>query len=81
MTAKKQASGEFSFEKSLSDLEQIVNQMESGQLTLEQSLAAFEKGVRLTRECQTALDQAEQKVQLLLEKDGQTELHPFEPES
>ncbi len=83
MTAKKQASTprEFSFEKSLTDLEQIVNRMESGQLTLEESLAAFEKGVSLTRECQTALDQAEQKVQLLLEKDGQTELHPFEPES
>ena len=83
MTTKKQASTtqEFSFEKSLTDLEQIVNRMESGQLTLEESLAAFERGVSLTRECQAALDKAEQKVQLLLEKDGQTELHPFEPES
>ena len=40
--------------------------MEEGELTLEESLKAFEQGIKLTRECQQALDQAEQKVQLLV---------------
>lgn len=54
------------FEKSLAELETLVQQMESGKLSLEDSLKAFERGIRLTRECQQALAQAEQKVQLLL---------------
>lgn len=54
------------FEKSLTELETLVQQMESGKLSLEDSLKAFERGIRLTRECQQALAQAEQKVQMLL---------------
>lgn len=69
----------FAFEKSLSELESLVQQMESGDLTLEQSLKAFEKGVRLTRECQQALTEAEQTVQQLLDNNGQQETRPFEP--
>ena len=53
-------------EKSMGDLEQIVEQLEGGDLSLEKSLAQFEKGVRLSRECQAALTEAEQKVQILL---------------
>jgi len=53
-------------EKSMSELEQIVEQLEGGELTLEKSLAQFEKGVKLSRECQNALTEAEQKVQTLL---------------
>jgi len=56
-------------EKSMGDLEQIVEQLEGGELTLEKSLAQFEKGVKLSRECQTALTTAEQKVQILLDGD------------
>jgi len=56
-------------EKSMGDLEQIVEQLEGGELTLEKSLAQFEKGVKLSRECQTALTEAEQKVQILLDGD------------
>ena len=52
--------------------------MESGDLTLEQSLKAFEQGVKLTRECQQALAQAEQTVQQLLENNGKLETSPFE---
>lgn len=60
------------FEQALRELEALVAAMESGEMTLEESLQAFEVGVRLTRECQQALQQAEQKVQLLLADDGTT---------
>ena len=58
-------------EKSLQGLEAVVEKMESGDLTLEESLKAFEEGVRLTRDCQQALQQAEQKVRILLEPDAE----------
>lgn len=64
------------FEQALGELEALVAAMESGDLTLEESLQAFEAGVRLTRECQQTLQQAEQKVQLLLADDGTTSAFP-----
>ena len=66
------------FEQSLSDLQQLVERLEGGELSLEDSLTAFEQGIRLTRDCQSALTQAEQKVQILLERDGELEEAPFE---
>ena len=51
-------------EQSLDSLEALVERMESGELTLEESLQAFEQGVKLTRECQQVLSQAEQKVRI-----------------
>jgi exodeoxyribonuclease VII small subunit len=57
-------------EKSLAELEKIVEKMESGELTLDESLQQFERGVALTRQCQTALRAAEQKVEILLRKSG-----------
>jgi exodeoxyribonuclease VII small subunit len=68
------------FEESLQELEQIVEQMEQGDISLEQSLKAFERGIKLTRTCQKALQEAEQKVQILLEKDGQQTLEPYTDE-
>jgi len=65
------------FEKSLQTLEQLVEQMESGELTLEKSLEAFEQGIRLTKECQQALREAEQKVQILMNQNGSETLQPF----
>lgn len=62
--AKKKAPA---FETSLAELEQLVKKMDSGELELEQSLEAFEKGITLIRVCQSALQNAEQKVQLLVE--------------
>jgi exodeoxyribonuclease VII small subunit len=62
----------FNFEQALGDLEALVAAMESGDMSLEESLLAFEQGIRLTRECQEALSQAEQKVQLLLSETGET---------
>ena len=68
------------FEASLGKLEQLVDQMEEGELSLEDSLKAFEAGVKLTRECQQALVEAEQKVNLLMEKNGELVSEPYEPE-
>ncbi len=53
-------------EKSLAELESIVEQLESGELPLDKSLKEFERGVRLSRECQGALKDAEQRVQVLM---------------
>ena len=53
-------------EKSMNELEQVVEQLEGGDLSLDKSLKQFEKGVKLSRECQTALNDAEQKVQILM---------------
>lgn len=66
------------FEKSLKDLEALVVSLEKGDLNLEDSLKKFEQGINLTRQCQTALKEAEQKVQILLEKDGELSLEAFE---
>ncbi|MBV2134828.1 exodeoxyribonuclease VII small subunit [Pseudomonas sp. MAP12] len=68
--ARKKAAPDF--EQSLTELQTLVERLESGELSLEDSLAAFEQGIRLTRECQGALSQAEQKVQILLGTDGAT---------
>lgn len=64
-------------ETSLDNLEALVERMESGELTLEDSLKAFEVGVRLSRECQQALQQAEQKVRILLEQNTEADPEPF----
>ncbi len=58
------------FEQALNQLENLVEAMESGDLSLEDSLKAFEQGIKLSRECQTALSTAEQRVQLLMEENG-----------
>lgn len=74
MSRKKTAS---LFEDSMDELEKLVEQMEQGDISLEESLKAFERGIKLTRTCQQALQEAEQKVQILLEKNGQQTLEPF----
>ncbi len=68
------------FEDSLEELEQLVEQMEQGEISLEESLKSFERGVKLTNTCQKALQDAEQKVQILLEKNGKQTLEPFNDE-
>lgn len=70
MTRPKPATPDF--EAALSELEQIVLQLEQGELSLEESLRQFERGVELTRGCQKALRQAEQKIRILAKKqDGE----------
>ena len=69
------------FEKSLKELESLVEKMEQGDLSLEDSLSHFERGVQLSRACQQALKTAEQKVAILMQKDGQEETIPCDSES
>jgi exodeoxyribonuclease VII small subunit len=69
------------FEASLSQLEQLVDQMEEGDLSLEESLNAFEAGVKLTRECQQALQEAEQKVEVLMRQNDELLAEPLDQES
>jgi exodeoxyribonuclease VII small subunit len=71
-------SGAYPFEASLERLEALVNRMESGNLTLEDSLSTFEEGIRLTRECQLALGRAEEKVRMLIERNGKLEDFAFD---
>ncbi|MCW9013281.1 MAG: exodeoxyribonuclease VII small subunit [Gammaproteobacteria bacterium] len=66
------------FEKSLADLEQLVEDMEDGDLSLEDALKHFEKGIALATNCQQALQKAEQKVAQLVEKNGELLEKPFD---
>ncbi|PWG65090.1 exodeoxyribonuclease VII small subunit [Sediminicurvatus halobius] len=68
----------FDFEASLKELEALVERMERGDLTLEESLQSFERGIRLTRECQRALREAEQKVEVLIGSGEEARAEPFE---
>jgi exodeoxyribonuclease VII small subunit len=68
------------FETAMRDLEELVERLEHGDLPLEESLAAFERGVMLTRACQTALKNAEQKVEILLKKAGEPTVEDFTPD-
>ena len=78
MTRKKPATPDF--EAALEELEQLVARMEEGDLPLEESLKQFERGVTLTRQCQKALQDAEQKVEILLRKAGAPAVEPFDPD-
>jgi exodeoxyribonuclease VII small subunit len=79
--SKEAESGAPDFEQSLAELENIVARLESGELSLDESLKQFERGVQLTRRCQTALKQAEQKVEILLRKDGDPVEFNADPEN
>jgi len=68
------------FETAMRDLEELVERLEHGDLPLEESLAAFERGIMLTRACQTALKEAEQKVEILLKKAGEPAVEEFMPD-
>lgn len=70
-----------SFETALQELEQIVTRLESGDLPLEEALTAFEKGVQLARQGQQTLQQAEQRVQILLNDNQDAPLAPFTPDT
>ena len=78
MAAKKDK-GVGGLEKSLEDLEVLVERLESEELPLAEALKEFERGVKLTRECQTTLKKAEQTVEILLKKTVDADAEPFEP--
>ncbi len=66
------------FEKSLQQLEQIVSKMENGDLGLQDSLSSFEQGIKLAKQCQDTLSEAELRVEQLIEKNGLQQTVPFE---
>jgi exodeoxyribonuclease VII small subunit len=69
------------FEKSLTRLEEVVKRLESADLSLDEAMRHFEEGVKLSRECQKQLEEAEGRVEILLKKaDGKIVAEPFEPE-
>ncbi len=68
----------FNLEKALTDLENLVDELESGDLPLEKAMKKFEEGIKLTRGCQAALKDAEQKVEILLKSAGDEALEDFE---
>jgi exodeoxyribonuclease VII small subunit len=70
-----------SFEESLAKLEQITEELESGDLSLEESLKKFDEGVKLAEFCNRKLDEAQQKVNILLKKDDGRREEPFEVDS
>ena len=76
----KKSSANPNFETSLKELETLVEKMEQGDLSLEESLGHFERGVQLSRNCQQALKAAEQKVEILMKKNGQEEIAAFDSE-
>ena len=71
-------SNKFDFNKGLAELEVIINEMESGDLSLEDSLKYFEKGVKLHRQCHSALTDAEHRVNILSEEDNYSKEKSFE---
>ena len=73
MSSKKPAN----LEKSLESLEKIVDELESADLPLEKAMQKFEEGIKLTRSCQAALREAEQKVEILMEGASGYELEEF----
>ena len=83
MSKKSRPADSLDFEKSLTELEQIVERLELGELSLDESLKQFERGIALTRSCQSSLQQAEQKVEILLRSHrlaDQVEVAPFASE-
>jgi len=79
LASKKEKSPDF--EQALKELEKLVETMEKGDLPLEEALKYFERGIELTRSCQSSLKEAEQKVQVLLEKAGQAKIAAFDEDT
>jgi exodeoxyribonuclease VII small subunit len=68
-------------EKSLQSLEALVDKLESGDLPLEKALAEFERGIKLTRQCQLALQEAEQRIEILLSQSKDATPVEFDPDA
>jgi len=71
---------ETGFESTLAELEELVARMEAGNLPLEEAMRSFERGVQLTRECQAALQAAQQRVQVLMQRESGATLEDFDAE-
>ena len=68
---------EKSFEENIENLENIVTELEKGDLNLDDAMKKFEEGMKISRNCTKILDEAEKKITILLEKDGEVEEEDF----
>ena len=69
---------ENNFEKSMENLENIVTELEKGELNLDESVKKFEEGMKIAKQCKNILENAEKKITILLEKNGDFEEKPFD---
>ena len=69
-----------SFEEQIEELEQIVNELEKGDLNLEDSVSKFEQGIKLSKQCNKTLEEAEKKITILVNQDGEVKEENFETE-
>ncbi len=69
---------EKNFEKSIQDLENIVTELEKGELNLDESVKKFEEGMKIAKQCNNILENAEKKITILLENNGNLEEKSFE---
>ena len=69
---------EKSFEENIENLENIVTELEKGDLNLDESMKKFEEGMKISRDCTKILEEAEKKITILLEKDGEVAEENFE---
>ena len=67
------------FEETLAELEKLIVNLEAGDLSLDESLSGFKHGIELARQCQAALDNAQQTVELLTNNQDEESLKPFDP--
>jgi len=68
------------FEESMKELEAIVTELENGNLNLDESVKKFEEGMKIAKQCNTILENAEKKITILLEKDGELKEEDFDAE-
>lgn len=71
---------EINFEESIEKLEEIAGQLEKGDLSLEESLKKFEEGMKLSKKCNDIIENAEKKITILLQKNGEMQEENFIPE-
>lgn len=69
-----------SFEEQMEELEKIVNELENGKLNLDESVSKFEEGIKLSKDCSKILEEAEKKITILVNKDGEMKEENFETE-
>ena len=79
MSARRTAGKAWKFEEAMARVEDVIAELESGNLSLEDSLARFEEGIRLSRLCAKKLDEAEKRINVLLEEEGVRREAPFDP--
>lgn len=80
MSQEMEREEELTFEEALARLEQVVRELETGELPLEKAIDHFQEGMKLAKLCREKLDQAEQKIEMLVQENGEFLKKPFNPE-